>query len=75
MPIEELKRMLAGRMTTEEVLLASTRDAAVACGRSDLGTIERGKVADIIVVDGDPIDDIRALEHVRTVIHDGAIVQ
>jgi imidazolonepropionase-like amidohydrolase len=39
----------------------------------DLGTIEPGKLADIIVVDGNPLFDINALAHVTDVIKDGII--
>lgn len=37
----------------------------------DLGTIEPGKLADIIVVDGNPLFDITALSHVERVIKGG----
>jgi imidazolonepropionase-like amidohydrolase len=40
----------------------------------ELGTIEAGRVADIIVIDGDPLVDIRALRNVSVVIQDGKIV-
>jgi imidazolonepropionase-like amidohydrolase len=39
----------------------------------DLGSIEPGKIADIIVVNGNPLFDITALSHVEIVMKDGAI--
>jgi hypothetical protein len=39
----------------------------------DLGTVEEGKIADIIVVDGDPLADIRSLGKIETVIKNGEI--
>lgn len=74
-PIEELKLMRGAGLTNEQVLLSCTRDAAIACARPDLGTIEPGKVADVIVVDGDPLINIAALERVTSVIHDGVVVR
>jgi len=75
LPIEELKLMRDAGLTDEQVLLASTRDAALVCARPDLGTIEVGKVADMIVVDGDPLDDLEALARVSVVVHDGARIR
>jgi imidazolonepropionase-like amidohydrolase len=37
----------------------------------ELGTIEAGKIADFIVVDGDPLRDIRALRRIVTVVSGG----
>ncbi len=39
-----------------------------------IGTIEAGKFADLIAVPGNPLDDIRALEHVSFVMRGGAVV-
>src|SRR5215468_10009603 len=41
---------------------------------SDYGSIEPGKVADLFVVDGDPLQDIWATQKIRTVIMDGAVL-
>lgn len=51
-------------MTSMEVLVAATRTAAEACAVQDItGTIEEGKTADIILVDGDPLKNILVLEN------------
>jgi imidazolonepropionase-like amidohydrolase len=39
-----------------------------------LGTLERGKLADLIVVDGSPLDDLSALDSVLYVVKDGEVV-
>ena len=57
-----------------QVLIAATRGGAVLSGRSDAGTIERGKVADIIIVDDDPLVEFDALRNVRLVIQAGRVV-
>ena len=58
-----------------EVLWASTRNAARALGLAhELGTLEPGKLADILIVAGDPRTDLDALSKVELVIKDGKIV-
>ena len=57
------------------MLVASTRNSAMAIGMLDeLGTLETGKLADIIVVAGDPLADIHALEKVSLVVRGGEII-
>jgi imidazolonepropionase-like amidohydrolase len=49
-------------MTPMEVIVASTSKAAECIERPELGVIAAGKVADILVVDGDPLADIRVMQ-------------
>ncbi len=75
MPIGEFELFIEAGFTPAEVLVASTRNSAMAIGREDdLGTLEVGKLADIIVVDGDPLADIHAMERVSVVVRDGEII-
>ncbi len=54
--------------------MAATRvNARSILGRQDLGTLEPGKLADIIVVKGNPLYDVVALSHVDVVIKDGVV--
>jgi imidazolonepropionase-like amidohydrolase len=39
-----------------------------------LGTLEPGQLADIVVVDGDPLADITAMQRIHTVVKDGAVL-
>ena len=58
-----------------EAIKMATKIPAEAMGLGDkLGTIEPGKAADILVVDGNPADDIAALQRVDTVILNGEVV-
>ncbi len=61
--------------TTWQTLLAATRNAAELCGvGDDLGAIETGKIADLIVVGGNPLDDVENLSDLRLVLKEGRIV-
>jgi imidazolonepropionase-like amidohydrolase len=64
-----------GGMSPEAVLASATRVAAEAIGLADqIGTLEVGKRADAIAVEGNPWEDLRALRRVAVVIRDGRIV-
>jgi imidazolonepropionase-like amidohydrolase len=56
------------------VLKSATSVAALALGRSDLGVIAPGKAADLLAVQGNPLQDIRALQRPRLVISRGYVV-
>ena len=74
MPIQEMELLLAAGLTPMEVIEAATRHAARVSGHGDeLGALEPGKLADLIVIDGDPLADIRAMERVTLVIKGGHI--
>ncbi|HUU32724.1 MAG TPA: amidohydrolase family protein [Vicinamibacterales bacterium] len=61
-------------MPAIKVISALTRVGANILGKQrDLGTIEVGKLADIIVVNGNPLYDITALSHVETVVKGGQV--
>ena len=72
----EISAMQQAGMTPMQILVAATRNAAEFC-RLDgvLGTIEVGQLADLLVVEGNPLHDLQALENVRIVIHGGTIVR
>ncbi len=71
-PFYELACMLEAGMSTMSILVACTRNAAqVSHVDSILGTLEVGKLADVLVVRGDPLADLNALSRVRLVIHGG----
>ena len=49
-------------MTPMEVIIASTSKAAECIERPELGALAAGRIADILVIDGDPLDDIRVMQ-------------
>ena len=73
LPLTEMKALLDAGMTSLEIIEAATRHAALVSGADDLGTLEPGKLADLIVVDGNPLEDLDALTRIRLVILDGEV--
>lgn len=72
---EELSFLRDAGLSNEEALAAATRVGAEILKMGDrLGTIEPGKLADLIVVDGSPLEDIQNLRNVRYVIQDGRVM-
>ena len=60
-------------LTTAEALTAATRTAAVTMGTlAERGTVEPGKLADLVVLDADPLADIASIARVRLVVKRGA---
>ena len=76
MPILEMGLMQQAGMSAMDVIVAATQTAARVCGMSaELGTVEAGKIADLIVVPGDPLADIHALANVALVVHGGSVIR
>jgi imidazolonepropionase-like amidohydrolase len=77
MPSKEIDLMEQAGMTPMQVILAATRNAARVCNLgSELGTIEVGKIADILVLEGNPLEELRgALQQVRLVVHNGTVIR
>ena len=72
----ELESMVEVGMSTKQAFLSGTRDAAEALGlEARIGTIEPGKEADLLLVDGDPTNDLGVLENVEAVFRAGVRVR
>jgi imidazolonepropionase-like amidohydrolase len=68
--------MVQGGMGTAEALRASTLSAAELCRvDADLGSVTVGKLADLIAMPGNPLEDIRALRGIDVVIKAGSFVR
>jgi imidazolonepropionase-like amidohydrolase len=71
----ELGLWVKAGATPWQALLAATRHAAELCGAGDrLGTVEPGKLADLIAVAGNPLEDIANLRRLLLVFKEGRIV-
>jgi imidazolonepropionase-like amidohydrolase len=73
---DEMDLLVQAGMTPAEVLRAATYENAKALGRDkEIGTIEVGKVADLVLVNGDPVEDIAAVHAIESVYLGGNKVE
>lgn len=76
MPMREIQALYDAGLTPMQIIVASTRNAAYVCQRlATLGTLEVGKYADVLIVEGNPLQDLQALKDVRLVVHSGVIIR
>jgi imidazolonepropionase-like amidohydrolase len=72
----EFELMVEGGMAERDVIVAATRTNAAILGiERKVGTVEAGKLADLIAVPGDPLKDISRLREVELVVQEGRIVR
>lgn len=70
----ELDLLKAAGFTSRELWSMSTIDAARVVGRErDLGSIAPGKLADLLLIDGNPLTDLAALKRIKAVMKDGVL--
>jgi imidazolonepropionase-like amidohydrolase len=67
----ELEAMEAAGLAPQDVLVAATRNAARAAGLDSVGTVTAGAVADLVVLDADPLADIRNVRRIALVVRRG----
>ena len=76
LPTKEITWMSEAGMTPMQIIVAATKNAAhVSNLEKDLGTLEVGKIADVLIVKGDPLQDLQALSDVQYVIHTGEVIR
>ena len=62
-------------MTPMQAITAGTRNGAIACKmQKDLGTVEVGKIADLLLLDADPLASISNIRKLRTIVKDGRVI-
>jgi len=72
MPIHEIEWMQEAGMTPMQIIVAATKNGARSCNmENELGTLEAGKLADVLVVDGDPLIDMHALTSAQLILREG----
>lgn len=70
----EMEAMQAAGLTPMQVLVAATRGGALAMGRDkEIGTVEKGKLADLLIVGADPTADVANLRKIRFVVRGGVM--
>lgn len=72
----ELNFLKEAGLTNDQLLASATRVGAEILGMADkLGTLEKGKLADVLVVSGNPLDDVQNLRNVKLLVADGEVVR
>ncbi len=75
MGILEIEHLVKAGLTEMEALIAATRNAADLCGVQDeVGTVEVGKVADLIALEENPLEDISNIRKLKLVMKNGNLV-
>ncbi|MCH8282511.1 MAG: amidohydrolase family protein [Chloroflexi bacterium] len=75
MPLNEILMFASAGMPNRDIVTASTYNSALACGiQNESGSLEAGKIADIIIVNVDVLDNILALGSIDSVILGGEII-
>jgi imidazolonepropionase-like amidohydrolase len=72
----ELKFLKDAGLSDSAIFYAATRDNAIILDMLDkIGTLEKGKLADVIAVSGNPLVDVQSLKQVKVVVADGRVVR
>jgi imidazolonepropionase-like amidohydrolase len=71
---QELELLAGAGLTPLQAIRAATGGAADILRRDDIGVLAAGRIADVIVVGGNPAEDVRATRDVRTVIQNGRVL-
>ena len=62
-------------LSNVEIITAATATAARVCGHTnEIGTLQPGYLADVLIVNGNPLEDLTALQRVQTVILSGQVL-
>ena len=72
---DEIRRLVEYGCSPMQALQAATAWPAEAMGWEEIGTLEAGKLADLIAVDGDPLTNIREVKKVPLVVLEGEVVK
>jgi imidazolonepropionase-like amidohydrolase len=71
----EMEMLVEAGLPPMDAIIAATRAGAELVGSNEFGTVEPGKLADLVVVDGNPLQDIRNTRNIRLVMKEGRILR
>ena len=72
--VDEMKFLLKCGMSAMEVIVGATMNGATLMGlEKNIGSVEPGKLADLLVIDGDPLSDFEALRRIEVVVMGGEL--
>lgn len=69
--VKELQLLISTGFSPMEAIISATQINAEIVERSEFGSLEKGKLADVIAVDGNPLEDIEAFSNVKLVLKNG----
>lgn len=74
MPKMELQLLKEAGLTNMQIIAAATKHAAEICSiNHEVGTVERGKIADLIIVEGNPLEDLDCIYNIKMVMKEGCM--
>ena len=72
---QELELLVSAGLTPMQAIMAATRNAAELLGQADrLGTLEAGKIADVVISSANPLENISNIRSIEKVLRDGRII-
>lgn len=75
MPILELQLLKEAGLTNMQIIVAATKHGAEICSiDKEVGTVELGKRADLLIIEGNPLLDLASISNVKSVLKDGRII-
>jgi imidazolonepropionase-like amidohydrolase len=72
--LDEIIALVKYGATPKQALIAATKNGAELAGWDDLGTLELGKEADFVALDGDPTEDISVVKKTKSVVFEGKVI-
>ncbi|RLD28058.1 MAG: hypothetical protein DRI75_07915 [Bacteroidetes bacterium] len=69
----EMEAMVRAGLSPMEVIVSSTKNGAIAMRNKEIGTIENGKIADLVLLNANPLDNMQNIRRINTVIRRGVI--